>query len=720
MKKAFYYNVHRYINSCKGEKDMTLDSIISNYQECKKYSLSADVAEYLQYIDEEPFFVEPMFSDIVIDNRASSLNPKFVLFSAPGATGKTTLARYIAHKFNAIYWDLAKLKLGTNSFVGSILNSVGAQKYSEFINDLNSAKVMLVIDAFDEAEVISGRKMLSSFISDIDNSLEQHTAPTVILLARAETAQFIASYCAENAISIRHYEIGFFNELSAKSFITKSVVGKNGSATPADNDCINSYYDTISRNITQEEKTSFLGYAPVLEAISTHIRTSTNRAKLISTLSTQKDCVSVILNIMEKLLEREQKKVISAFMERCREQHPEFNEWEMIYSDEEQLVRIVWYVLFKDTSYLNYPTGLPSQLVDDYQNLLERFLPQHPFVRSSFDRDSDVLDFTGPAFRDYTLARIIQKEEYAEIAQIYFEEAKSKSHFPSQIFFDCYRAMSDNIVRSNHISYVYDSYRAKATVKERPYLLCSELPGTTTEDTSFVAVFGMTAIKKVTKREDIELDLIVINQEISFEQMVNVSIDVPSLSVKIGKRGTGTRINNSSVVCKKIIWTTQEVSIESFNPDRCLLVSHDALGGEIPTIEIIGGDNIKVSAPNIKDYYRLVQYKYDLEDVSTFDITKFIHAMRCILVEFRTHRKDTLAKTAERIDFVTVGNSEIKQYVLDYMKSAGIIYSAAHLYKIDEAKMQEKGIFFAALARTDVAMLEPAFEDFNRWYMSRN
>ena len=43
--------------------------------------------------------------------------------------------------------------MGTNSFAGSILNAVGAPKYSEFIADLNVGNVLLVIDAFDEAKM---------------------------------------------------------------------------------------------------------------------------------------------------------------------------------------------------------------------------------------------------------------------------------------------------------------------------------------------------------------------------------------------------------------------------------------------------------------------------------------------------------------------------------------------------------------------------------------
>ena len=322
------YNIKAYVDSITGVKQMILDGILAPYKKCKKYSLSSDVVEYLRYIEEEPFYIPPSFSDVKTNIKMSTVRPKFVLFSAPGATGKSSLAKHIAHRFGALYWNLAKVKVGTNSFAGSILNAVGAAKYSEFIGDLNTGDMLLVIDAFDEAEIISGRKMLNSFIADISNSLTSHQLPTIFLLARTETAQYIASFCAENSISVAHYEIGFFNEDAAKYFIVKSVCGKTPPAKP-DLECADSYYNAIKHNITAEECTSFLGYAPVLEAISTHIKVTPNRQKMISELSTQKDCVSIIMKILDDLLIREQdKKVVPALCEKCKVSHPEFTSWD--------------------------------------------------------------------------------------------------------------------------------------------------------------------------------------------------------------------------------------------------------------------------------------------------------------------------------------------------------------------------------------------------------
>lgn len=93
--------------------------------------------------------------------------------------------------------------------------------------------------------------------------------------------------------------------------------------------------------------------------------------------------------------------------------------------------------------------------------------------------------------------------------------------------------------------------------------------------------------------------------------------------------------------------------------------------------------------------------------------------MRCIMMEFRTHKKDTLAKDWERIDNVTIGSNPFKQKVLRYMKEKGIIYKHEHLYKVDTGKMQQAGISYSALSRMRVDLLKVTYEDFCAWSNDR-
>lgn len=608
------------------------------------------------------------------------------------------------------------MKIGTNSFVGSILSAVGSSKYSKFIGDLSSGKVLLTIDAFDEAEIISGRKMLGDFLKDISDCLGTGEIPSVLLFSRTETAQFIASFCVDNSIPLIHYEIGFFDDSKAIKFIEFFVKSKdrNKNLTKADVDCINEYYYFIKDKISITEQKRFLGYAPVLQAIVQQIISSSNRQKLKNELLEKKDCASIIVSIMESLLRRErEEKVIPALKKKWSERYPKFEDWEKLYSDEEQLVRIVYYILFGDSEYNNYPIkNFPVPMIEDYQEALSAFLPQHPYLGSDFnEKASDPkTNFVGPAFRDYTMAQLLLKPDSNDLVKMYLGELKGKTYTPSKLLFDCYHLLSGGTVQSDHITYVYDSFRARATAMEKPYLQCSEL---STEENSYSVIFGM--LNKLVEVEEIEMELGVVDSSLEFEQAVNLSIDTPSLSVKLGKTKDEMRITNSSIICKEIIWGSKDITIESYSPEGCLLVSYHSMSGEHPTFEIASKEELKVCAPNINQYAYLVGYRYDFEKKDNLDITKFIYALRCILMEFRTHKKDTLAKTAERIENVIVGGSEIKQSVFEYLKYSGIIYLDAHLFKINEGMLKSKGIFFSAVARMNIEELASVYDDFNDW-----
>ena len=106
--------------------------------------------------------------------------------------------------------------------------------------------------------------------------------------------------------------------------------------------------------------------------------------------------------------------------------------------------------------------------------------------------------------------------------------------------------------------------------------------------------------------------------------------------------------------------------------------------------------------------------KYNF-NIDSIDIIKFAHSLKCILTSFRTHKKDTLAKTADYIDFIIIGQNQFKRSILEYLQYYNIIYRAGHLYKIDGEAIKRKGISFLALSSMDTDKIEPVFKDFYNW-----
>lgn len=701
---------------------MQLDEIIAEYAPCNQYVVDSSVSGYLYYPKKEPFFISPDFLEINTEMDIDAEKAKFILFSAPGATGKTTLAKYISYKLNALYWDLSQLRLGTNSFTGSIVKAVTAVKYSSFIQDLGAARALLTIDAFDEAEIISGRPMIRSFLEDISLNLLDYTKAPVILFARTESAQYIASHFYDQGIAFKHYEIGYFKEVQAKEFVKKSVESVEKGITPADEKCINQYFDLLKNSISTSEQTSFLGYAPVLQAISRQILQEKNRAKLINIISSSHGCASIVLSIMDRLIDREQtEKVKEAFYRKCSESHPEFSEWNKVYSKKEQLVRLIHYILFNDCKYNYYVLDfLPPQLVDEYQEILDSFLKQHPFLRdySTSKGDGLIIDFTGPAFRDYTLASLLVLGCEDEV-KLYFDEFHNQYgglYIPSRIFFDCYTEMKNGEINISHLFYLFESFRSKATALERPYLQCTELETENSQEKYVLSIFGMGHTGNTAQPEEITLNGTIDTEALVLENIVNISLDVPDIDVIVKSKTASSSIRNAFISCRRIIWNSEHVSIESYDEEECVLSCTQNATGNVPRFEIIG-KGIKVEIPNITEYYRLIPYYYGFSESTSIDITKFAYALRRILVEFRTDKKDTLGKNMEKIDNITVGNNIFRKEVLQYLKYKNIIYTSEYenQYKINLESMREAGISYSAVSQMLIPHLKTAYDDFCSW-----
>ena len=705
------YNINKYLKYIVEKMEVmpvTLEGVLLNVKGASPVTLLNASHKSLSLITDEPFYIGTNFKQI-----SSNLNSRFILVSAPGATGKSAFGRYVAYKYKSIYWNLAELSIGDGTFQGTLYKALGATKISNYARQLQNGEATLVIDAFDEAEIISGRKNVETFLIEANEFLEKSSVPSVVLLSRTETAQNIATLFQAQKIPYIHYEIDFFPEINAKEFVLR-ISTKKKNETPAIKKCIDEYFLQVQSLILDKDvQSNFLGYAPVLEAIATHISEITNTSKLLSELRDNPDEVYLINNVMENLLSREHEKLVAAFKEKLKEEQKKIKDWNLVYTKDEQLIRLLNYILFEEVNIDEYSCeSIPEYLKDDYAEMLKIFLPQHPFAQNIFNntesrQSESKIDFVGPAFRDYCLAYTILRPECEASAELYYQQEAATSRFPSPLFWNHYIDMSDMHISSKHFPYVYEAFRSKTNIGYQASLDVSQ------DEVGISAIFRINKGKETIDSATLEVDA---KDEYVFDSLSNTSVCIDGI-VKIGQK-ENVSITDSSVFCKKIILNAKTITISAFSPNTTMLQSNEPVRttGISSVNFIINADGmIQIDLPNICDFPRLIQFRHRFSADDPTDIYTFIFYLRKIFSSFRTHKKDMPARDAEKIDFVVVAGSPLKRKIFDFLLSTSIMFREAHLYKVNLTEMSKHNISWGALTSANIDQLKPVFDEFCDW-----
>lgn len=689
---------------------MTLEGILSQLKSCNEIQILESAHSSITKISKELFYVQPNYEEV-----HSGRKPKFILFSAPGASGKSALAKYIAYKYKGLYWDLAKIILGENSFYGTLWRAMEQDKLYQYFNDLKSGRGTLVLDAFDEAEMISGRLGIEYFLKDLAETTESSEYPTVLLFARTESAIFIAEFCEKNAIEYAQYEIGFFEEYNAKEFIRKKLQAINKPITPIVNNCIDEQFNIINRLLgSTEVAKSFLGYAPVLEALAQSFDEERNTVKLLEKIKGNDITTTrIIYSILNYLLEREHEKVCDGLKEKWGKEYPEFNNWDIIYSIEEQMVRIVEYIIWEEVEEDSFFSieKLPVELLCDYIETLKVFLPQHPFLQNLVN--NGCVEFTGPAFRDYNLAFVLSEKEYKDLALEYFSDKSLTSHFPSQLLFDFYIFFSNAEMTGNIFPLLYDSYKAKETATKIASINIFSI------GSEKYAEFRLNDLSCSKKVEEAEL-YIKDDEALYISRLANGNIDIDG-NVYIGDSKNTSRIYNSVIMVQQLYLNTNCMYIEAKKPGNCLIVSEKDIvnrNTEMPKFEILSDtpDLVKISIPNINNYYKLRPYKYDFEAVDGDDYLKFSRFVRKIMNCLRKHKKDVPAKDKEFIDNEIISKNKFKQKAMKFLIDSGIIFvdsKESYLYKLDIDCLAKYGLGWINFTQNDNIGLLKLYKEFS-------
>lgn len=668
---------------------MTLSSILSSLNVTKNNFVLNNEYSTIRYISENEYedfvykYIEPQFYECDSPNVS---NPKFILFSAPGATGKTALAMHICKEYNGIYWDLPENKVAEYSFNGAIAEAVGYGNLSNFIMSIENRKNFLVIDAFDEAEVGSGRSGIEFFLRDLNNVTKNCNDICAILLARTESSLFIKKFFSDHNISFKHYEVGLFKEYNAKTYIKCKLEKFKINISGIVNKCIEEQFKEIKRILPENESENFLGYAPVLDALATAYDEEKNTLNLLKNTSDGEKNYLLMIKILAHLLNREQKKFINSIEVKIPNLKDNAN-LENLFDNDEQLSRLFGLILVSDsTMFAQVKEIIPIEYHEDYLDAINIQLPQHPFIKSKDYANSISYDFIGAAFRDYVIAYCLSNNELSYFVDDYI--SYNPKYCPSQMLVEFYGNFSNYKLSGKYVYLLYDSFKSYARLGDK----ISVYINGNNDDCSIE--FVLISNNKTTSTE---FKLININEGIWINQLSNCYVDVDA-KVYIGSFSNESRISNSFINCEEIIWRCERISIEAYFPGECVIYANrfKYFTEFLPKFEIKtdGKNNLKINSSNINDYFKLLAYKYDDSlDQGKDDFSIFANLLRRIFSCLRSHSKDTPAR---KMDFINnrIINTNKKKQIFNFLLTEHVLYTDQQnwLYKLDTNKLSEFSI----------------------------
>ena len=166
-----------------------------------------------QFVNEglDTFREAPIALSTELSANSDPERSSILLVSAPGAVGKSTLARQIAYATGAVYLDLATAEpVGGNTLSGGLVRSGLFSKWED-------QSTAVIIDGLDEARLRVTQEALQAFLYDVAELSKGRELPTV-LFGRTGAVQDTWLVLVDSDVELAVLEIGYYGAEAAVDF----------------------------------------------------------------------------------------------------------------------------------------------------------------------------------------------------------------------------------------------------------------------------------------------------------------------------------------------------------------------------------------------------------------------------------------------------------------------------------------------------------------------
>ena len=414
---------------------------------------------------EAPLSLDRELSDADTDLCEYSI----ILVSAPGAVGKTTLAKQICSQTGTVYIDLAQAAtVGGYALTGGLVES-------NLWQDWNNDKLGLVIDALDEARMRVTGEAFEDFLNDIVSLTERSRIPPV-LFGRTGAIEHAWTWLVDkiDKEKLGVLQIDFYDPQASSEFTLNAIrhvssvqkIQKENrlpsEPTEPQREAVPLILEKL-REETDGEQQRFAGYAPVLLAVANSVASESNTSQLITQLKTGNLLPVSLKSINDEILRREQGKLDKRGLS-------DPNLIKCLYTPDEQLAHL------SARLYGTPQPPLPPMNADDqrrYTNALNTWIEEHPFL-DGFGKKASSEVFEAHIYL-YSL-QSLQKEEEGKVLNEQTSRGQKANPFLSALYDDVFG--TPEIIPAKHLGILYASVRSRLLLGQRASLEIYEQPST--------------------------------------------------------------------------------------------------------------------------------------------------------------------------------------------------------------------------------------------------
>lgn len=254
-----------------------------------------------------PASLDDLFVGPTLRTVQEPASPNVTLISARGATGKSVLARRISASAGVPLWDLGADRGVSADALGARLNAyLGPDGMRQFTR---SNTAFVVVDALDEARMRVSAQSWSEFLDSlVEVAGDGHR---LVLLGRERILEDVWVHLDDAARACAWYEISHFNPTQRVEYVDRRYAAAGETATAVYAEARDAVIRALAGTVEPSLADSFVGYAPVLDAVVT-LLIRDNPIRVLNAFQdgvAAEDRIEVLTVVLNRLLIREQEKV---------------------------------------------------------------------------------------------------------------------------------------------------------------------------------------------------------------------------------------------------------------------------------------------------------------------------------------------------------------------------------------------------------------------------